>query len=742
MKFTLRDWSVDYGDGPQPVQIPHAWGQDQRDVRWEGPAIYRCQVDVPPGEATLVFSGVSAWCRVEVSGIGSAEHLGIWDAFEVPLGKSSVTRTCEITVNVIKNGGATHPVKSMASGFLPYVYHTFGGIFRDVEVVIDEPIDLMPPAPTTRIQVDGAKILLDGQPTYLRGLLHWGWYPNLHHAHPDLVTCEREILAIQAMGFNMVKFCLWMPPHHYLELLEKHGMWAWIELPLWFPPEDPLLLQHATTEIHHLVNQYRRHSNICAWTAGCELGATLTVEQRQDLVSFIRAATGCPLVKDSSGGAEMYGGDLREAGTFNDFHPYCDLTHFPKVLDLLAPGSRPSAPTLLGEFNDFDCHRDIARLRSDEPYWLSEDRAKNDVGVRWQHDLPALMPTNRFASGDPNHAALMESSRQQKRFVHQMVNEDIRSRGWISGIVITGLRDTPISSTGFFDDWDQPRFSPPELESFNQKVSFFRIPSRALPWVRGGNRVNGSNPYHHWEGPFQMGLGVHSEVALSVEFRWTVLDENSSVVDQGSAVVSALPLDSTHLCNVNFTHLNAGQYRLCVSIGEHASEWPFVVVAPPTDEELTKWLALEEVSHCSGGEPSAIVLSRSGPQRPAFRECAFEIDPRFRACLHSGDLLWADLLQLLSDRTLDPAQLPAEAEVVLRRIDTRTYEELPIAAVVRGDERPILWISMNFSGGYGTQPATLKSNPAAVSFLRKIEHWFAEMEGPTPGERAPLKGEK
>jgi len=121
----LREWTVDYGQGPTPCTIPHAWRQEVP-VTWEGPAIYRCRIELS-GPATLLFHGVSYQARVFLDDELVGTHEGIWDAFTMPVeGQGSY----ELRVEVIKNGGVTFPVREVASGFLPFVYHTFGGIYK------------------------------------------------------------------------------------------------------------------------------------------------------------------------------------------------------------------------------------------------------------------------------------------------------------------------------------------------------------------------------------------------------------------------------------------------------------------------------------------------------------------------------------------------------------------------------------------------------------------------------------
>ena len=207
------------------VRVPHAWRQEV-DVRWEGPAVYKTLVDIPVRPCKLRFHGVSYHCEVEIDGKLARTHSGIWDAFDVSLDEFKGRRV-EISVKVTKNGGVAFPVTETLSGFLPYVFHTFGGIFRPVEIV-DVNTPLTHRIAKSRYQISGNRIQCDKKPLEFRGILHWGWYPETGSPHPTSDMIDREIEYVQSLGFNTVKFCLWLPPHYYLEALARKGMHAWV----------------------------------------------------------------------------------------------------------------------------------------------------------------------------------------------------------------------------------------------------------------------------------------------------------------------------------------------------------------------------------------------------------------------------------------------------------------------------------------------------------------------------------
>lgn len=786
--MNLSNWTVDYGDGPTPVEIPHAWRQDVP-VTWEGPAVYRAEV--PGGKGRwIVFHGVSYEAQVFAGGTELGIHRGVWDAFAFPLPDSE--GPLQIEVRVTKNGGKRFPVRDVASGFLPFVFNTFGGIYKLVEIVEASSDPTAPPElpEFTRARSEGVKVLApslreapsatelaqqwlaaraqgraaslrgDGvggeRPFYARGVLTWGWYPELGHTNPPEETIRREIETAKHLGFNVVKFCLWVPPHRYLELLRDTGMWAWIELPLWDPTPDIDAQDAMAEELDRIVRQHAQHPNIVFWTCGCELHETTSAGYRQRLYESTKRAVGGALVKDNSGSAEMYGGDLREYGDFYDFHPYCDLPFYDEVLDSLMVGPRLPMPILLGEFNDIDVHRNLARLREEAPFWLSQDPSLNDQGVRWQHDLPSVMPENRFAAnpGEHRHEALMASSKAKARFIRKLVQEAVRARSDIGGYVVTGWRDTPISSAGMVDDWDDPRFTREDLAAWNGPSCLFQIPTRRPPWVRGGNRPGWIDPFNWFVGRAFWKIGIHSEAPLEGQLEWDVLhfswDDGrrpQGRVAHGSGEPCAVePLVSKEVGQINWEAERPGGYLLRVRFGDAENSWPIWIV-PAFDVGLLGGWAIDDpdgwfeginagsgsdrlLSTRLGGEVGATrslrFLQGEGTHpMPFWRESAYEFanSPFWDAVGYREQ--WERLLPMTPDCVLDEAAVrdahPGfEWETLLNRIDVRTYREHPVLmSGTKGDRQTIVTTLRPF-GGLGSCPRGLRRNPSGAEFLRRL----------------------
>lgn len=737
----VKYWEVSYGDGEwQEVAIPHAWRQEM-DVRSEGPVVYRATIDIPREPSVLWFEGVSYEAVVSLNGTEVLTHRGIWDAFEVPL-ESYRGKKVEVLVSVTKNGGERFPVRNVASGFLPYVFHTFGGIWGSVEVRTPQTASSKPQRPS-RVSIFDSQIYVDDRPFYVRGLLHWGWYPELGHHNAPEETIRREVREAKAMGFNLVKFCLWIPPHKYLEILREEGIEAWIELPLWDPSSDPVKLEEIGLEIERIVRQYRHHDNVIVWTIGCELSHSTPAEYRQYMVNLVQNLTGCPLVKDNSGGAEMYGGDLREYGTFYDYHPYCDTQFYPPVLDSLLPGPRGKEPILLGEFNDIDVHRDLARIHEEMPYWTSRTRELNDQGVRWQHDLPNFLPEHPLANGEDyeRHERIMESSRRKALFMRKTIHEWVRARDPIAGYAITGWRDTPISMSGFFDDWDRPRFTAEECLTWNGQNVLFLIPTRRPPWVDGGNRPGWLDPFNHFEGQIFFKVGIHSESGFEGGLNWRIANSDGKTLVRGAEnAMSVNALESTQVGQISWQCHQPGHYTLHVECGDAKNAWTFWVEPEPdltpyqfhdphrlmgaTEPGDGKTLVLaghvEGLSQLLDNGGRAVVLLNTIGTRPMpfWREAAYE----FVTGAPFQDQ-WERLLAVSGDVAIDPAfiaeNLPKEAkvEILMNRVDVRTYQESPVLVKITGAKGAAVLTTLRPYGGLGIQPRGLAKNAAGCALM-------------------------
>jgi len=721
MRQAVGGWTVDFGAGPVPCEMPHLW--EGPDVRWEGPALYRTTILVPEGGGWLHFERTAYAADLFLDGTQVATHHGLWDAWTVPVPPGAH----ELELRVTKNGGPSYPVKQVASGFYPYVFNTWGGVPGRVWLHDAEP-NLEPPAPASCIRVEGTQLWVDDEPFFMQGVLTWGWDPTVPHPYPSEARVREQFRRFKSAGFNTVKFCLWVPPHEVLEWLAEEGLWAWLELPLWMPSADPHHQAAMADEIKRIVRQYRHHDRIIAWTVGCELSHETPAAFRADLTEYVKAETRCPLVKDNSGGAEMYGGDPREFGTFADFHPYCDGPFFASVLRSLQHGPRAAVPILLGETNDFDHYRALGPLQADPPFWASSDPALNDQGVRWQFDLPGVLAGSVPSAEE--EARLRKESIQKGQYLRTRVAREMIATSDISGYVITGERDTGISTAGIVDDHDELVGGAEAWQEINAPVVLFPIPFRLPPWVNGGNRPGYRDPYWHFAGQISLQIGARALRAGQEEqldwqigpFRGTCLPVHLEPLRPG--LVGEIVVDDVDPgCYPAYFRWGGAEWRTEI----HVEAPPETLNGVTVHDPLGRWPGLEgdggellisgcldSLTEAAIAEGRPVILFDLGA--PARRT------PFWRECIQTGDWLyetlespWSWLWGVGPDATLDPQIAPAQ-DWLVTRVDTRTYQRAPY--LVRQGQALIT--TLHPEGGLGDQPPGLRHNPAGWHLLRRL----------------------
>ncbi len=341
------------------------------------------------------------------------------------------------------------------------------------------------------VSVDGPRIEIGGEPIYMRMVLSWGWYPDVLHCNPGPDRVRADLLELRRLGFNGVKLCLWFPPQYYFDIADELGMLLWVELPMWLPKPTGAFRDQLFVETGRLVRAGRDHPSVILWTLGCELGAAIGDDLLGPLYDEVKGLVGDALVCDNSGSGEAYGGSLTEHADFYDHHFYCELQHFRGVLDYFAPQWRPEKPWLFGEFCDLDTFRDLRRLEGPDgrrPWWTSADPVENPQGARWQYDT-GRMENRLRANGFWERGDELERVSHRQALLHRKVTlEIVRSRADTSGYVVTGERDTPISTAGIWDDRGLLKVDPEEFAAFNSDLVLTVGWDRRRTWVAGGDR--------------------------------------------------------------------------------------------------------------------------------------------------------------------------------------------------------------------------------------------------------------
>ncbi len=627
------------------------------------------------------------------------------------------------------------------------------------------------------IEVDSTTILLNGEPFYPRGLLHWGWYIDTHAPNPKRKTAQAELHALQACGFNLLKACLWVPPEDYLELCDRMGVAVWLELPLWLPRMNEEQIRQAQKEYERIVRQVRHHPSILLWTLGCELSRVFPNEALGDLYRLVKDLTDSPLVRDNSGGGECYGGAVLEYADFADYHLYGDphfaRTTFRSFLDT----PRSTVPWLQGEFCDHDTLRNYSSLRQkveqNALWWTHNDPEVNPQGVRWFYETPFVEERLGHQKVEVYANKLVQISRREQVAHHKLVLETMRALQGTSGYVVTGLKDTPITTSGILDELSHLKIDPRTYRTFNADTVILLDWHRRRVWQAGGDRPAYPDPYNHFGGRTVYPILSISHFArdlydLILEWRCGKSKGQIPIAHLAGGTLTHLPVQEVRLPKVSQpTRL---RFSTLLKQGNHTiaqNEWEWGIYPTPDWEALgtmsvydpqeqliglpslpnflrigsaeeiegvlltTRWNhAIEQWVRAGGCGLVVVVEGTDLPTEslPFWREaCHLCIDHPLWERLPRHEGISATEFAFSTNCALKPQALAdwCEWAPIWRRVDTRTGYVHDYLGEARIGEGQVLITTLHFAGHHGETPVSLAYHPAGQYWLWQMLAFYS-----------------
>ncbi len=632
---------------------------------------------------------------------------------------------------------------------------------------------------------DGDQLLLNEVPIFLRGILNWGWYPDILCPSPDESTIRAEFRRVRSLGYNMVKLCLYVPSQLYFDIADEEGILLWLELPMWLPTVSERLRQQAPQEYTDILATVQHHASIIIYSLGCELGAAVDNALLGQLNAILRERTRGVLVCDNSGSGEAYGGLAFDFADFNDYHFYADLHYFNPLLDHFRRDWRPARPWIFGEFCDADDYRDLGEIaaanKGELPWWLVEQNPIHAVTAIAYSQQSLRMPKLDIPFDEQ---ALQHISRQQSYVIRKTILEKVRSKASMGGYVVTGLRDTPLATSSMFDDLGRMKYEAESFCTFNADTVLTLEQGRARAWKYGGDRPAPIDRNNHIAGSkvdFRVILSQSGNIVPAGNLVWRLIDANNHVVQTATNPYSEklaghLPIEIASIYFTAPAANTAQRYTLEIELeGGICNRWPLWVYPTitqwPTDITIydlsgtltnlddliqgAKWVT--NISDAGGGlvvsstiTPDihnyiqnggrAMVLQTGDGNLPV-KPCPFwreSIKLLYDHAIlkefpHQG---FADLqfYHLATDYAVDTERLASQfvdvnsIRPIMRRLDARQFSLLDYLVEIQIGQGILLASTLRFGGGAGDQVNGLQQNIAGRYLLSSMLAYLSEPE--------------
>ncbi len=464
---------------------------------------------------------------------------------------------------------------------------------------------------------DSRRILLNGRPLLLRGMLDWG----VEHEHiapaPTREELRERFAELRARGFNCICLCMVYPTEDYYEVADETGMLLWQIHPVWKSSMAP---EHMT-EYRRLFDEFfrrdRRHPSVFLVSATCEhecfdaeLGRWWWGRGREELPNnLLQVQTGFLRWSDT------------ERMDLWDEHTYDNTGRWLCYLDDLESffAENPARPFVMGETIIGTSWPDtlglLEKLGDERPWWAPKGL---DGFAAFEHAL-----VERFGGSALDrlraHADAFNLGQRKTQA------EALRSRPHNAGWVMNHLSDVFSCQCGFQDDLGRWRFSPEQLRPFlADRVLLLRTPEGAVG-------LAADQPVRAEVGISNFGVGVFEgrlRLRSWVETDAAEIDlptaEVALRVEAGEvafAPVELEPAAGTHpvmiRCRAEAEGIDANEWRLWAFPGRHTTpEGVFRDSASPfTDAEREPDFEEKRYSsgwalECATWKPSLPDLSR------------------------------------------------------------------------------------------------------------------------------------
>lgn len=123
------------------------------------------------------------------------------------------------------------------------------------------------------IVAEGNRLMINGQPLFLRGTLECCIFPLTGTPPLDRAGWRKVIATAREWGLNHLRFHSWCPPEAAFEVADSAGFYLQVELPLWAlnVGRDSATVNFLNAEADRILRNYGNHPSFCLMSMGNEL---------------------------------------------------------------------------------------------------------------------------------------------------------------------------------------------------------------------------------------------------------------------------------------------------------------------------------------------------------------------------------------------------------------------------------------------------------------------------------------
>ena len=279
-----------------------------------------------------------------------------------------------------------------------------------------------------RIEVDGERLLLNGEQLYVRGVLDQGYWHDSGLAAPSEEALRRDLELARAAGFNLVRKHIKLEDPRWLHLADRMGMLVWAEPPCtsrW--SEEGAAAFEA--QLEPMVRRDGNHPSIVIWGLyNEEWGLDWDVAGDSAKQEAVRRARRRLQMLDSTRPIVDNSGWAHVETDLVDWHRYEEsVAGWREHVAGIADGSATSFPVNLGPDHVQEMHVWIPGARVDGlPLLNSEygggefDAVKRGWHLRWQtqelrrHDRLAGYVYTELCDVEHELAGIYDEQRRRK----------------------------------------------------------------------------------------------------------------------------------------------------------------------------------------------------------------------------------------------------------------------------------------------------------------------------------------